>query len=140
MNIEVNYIALVAAGVVSMVVGFLWYGPMLFAKPWMKLMGHSAETMKKAQKEMGKYYALSFAASLLTAFVISHTLTLSENFYHYPPLSTALNTAFWVWLGFVMPVQLTDTIFGSKKWKLFAINTGYQLVSLLAMALVIVHL
>lgn len=140
MNIEVNYIAVLAAGVVSMVVGFLWYSPMLFGKPWSKLMGYTAETMKKAQKEMGKYYVLSFVASLLTAFVISHVLTLSDNFFHYAKLSTALNTAFWMWLGFVMPVQLTDTIFGSKKWRLFAINTGYQLVSLLAMALVIVYL
>lgn len=43
-----------------------------------------------------------------------------------------------MWLGFVMPVQVTTTIFSDKKnWKLFAIDTGYQLVSLLGMGLVL---
>lgn len=36
-----------------------------------------------------------------------------------------------------MPVQLTEQIFGDKKWKLFGINTGYQLVAVAAMAVVI---
>lgn len=137
MNIEVNYIAVLFAAVASMVLGFLWYSPMLFAKPWMKLMGYTADSMKKAQKEMGKLYALSFVVALITGYVLSHVMTLSMNFFHYDKLSTGLITAFWMWIGFMMPVQLTDAIFGSKKWKLFAINTGYQLVSLIVMALVL---
>ena len=96
MNIQVNYLAIIIACVVSMAAGFLWYSP-------------------------------------ITAYVLSHVMTLSENFFHYSKPSTGLTTAFWMWLGFMMPVQLTNTIFGDKKWKLFAINTGYQLVSLLLM-------
>lgn len=137
MNIEVNYLAVVLAGVVSMVIGFLWYSKALFGKPWMKLMGYSAESLKKAQKEMGKLYALSFVASLVTAYVLFHIMTLSQHFYGYNPLQSGLSTGFWMWLGFVAPVQMTDVIFGSKKWNLFFINTGYQLATLLAMGLVI---
>lgn len=137
MNVEVNYLAVVLAGVASMVSGFLWYSPMLFGKPWMRLSGYTAENLKKAQKEMGKWYGLSFLVSLVTAYVLSHVMTLSESFFGYSRLSTGLTTAFWMWLGFMMPVQLTGEIFGDKKWKLFAINTGYQLVSLVLMAVVL---
>ncbi len=137
MNIQVNYIALLIAGIAAMAVGFLWYGPMLFGKPWMKLMGYTKESMEKAKKEMGKMYAISFVLTLLMAYVLSHVITLSSNFFHYDRLTTGLTTAFWMWLGFVMPVQATDVLFGGKKWKLFAINTGYQLVSLLVMGVVL---
>ncbi len=137
MNVEVNYLAVLLAGVASMVVGFVWYGPMLFAKPWMKLMGHTAETMKKEQAKMGQTYGLSFVLALVMAYVLSHVMALSENFFHYPVLQTGLTSAFCMWFGFVMPVQMTDMLFGSKKGKLFLINTGYQLVSLLAMGIVL---
>lgn len=137
MNIQVNYIAVLAAGIVSMVIGFLWYSPMILGKPWMKEKGISAETLKKEQKEMGKWYGVSFVVSLIMAYVLSHVMTMAMNFFHYSQLSTGLSSAFWMWLGFIMPVQLTATIFGSKNFKLFGIDTGYQLVSIMAMGVVL---
>lgn len=138
MNVEVNYLAVLLAAVASMALGFAWYSPYVLGKQWTRERGISAENLKKAQKEMGKLYALSFVVALITAYVLSHVMSLSENFFHYPMLSTGLITAFWMWLGFVMPVQITATIFSDKKnWKLFGIDTGYQLVSLLAMGAVI---
>lgn len=135
--IEVNIVAVLTAAVSSMVVGFLWYSPLLFAKPWMTLMGYTESSMKEAQKGMMKMYGLSFIASIITAYVLFHVMTLSQNFFQYSLLATGLNTAFWMWLGFIAPVQLTDVLFGSKKVKLFLINTGYQLVSLLVMGIAI---
>lgn len=140
MNIEINYLAVLAAGVVGMAVGFLWYSPMLFGKMWMKEMGLSAEKMKSAQKEMGKLYALSFVGSLVTAYVLSHVMGLSQNYYSYTEVMTGVTTAFWMWLGFMMPVQMTGTIFSDKNWRLFSINTGYQLVALILMGLVVAWL
>lgn len=137
MNVEVNYLAVLVAAVVSMVVGFIWYGPLL-GKQWMKERGLSASNMKAAQKEMGKLYGLSFVVSLITAYVLSHVFFLSQNFFDYSPLMGGLTTAFFMWLGFVMPVQVTATIFSDKKnWTLLMIDTGYQLAALLAMGVVI---
>ena len=136
MNIELNILELLIAGVVSMALGFLWYGPLL-GKVWMDLKGYTKKSMEEAKKDMGKLYGLSFLGSLIMAYVLSHVMAMSTAFFGSAPLMTALNTAFWMWLGFVMPVQMTATIFGEKKWKLFAIDTGYQLVSILGMALAI---
>lgn len=137
MNIEVNYLAVLIAGVATMVVGFLWYGPMLFAKPWMKLMGHTKESLEKEKTNMGKTYGTSFVLALVTAYVLSHVMSLSQAFYNTSPVMTGLTSAFWMWLGFIMPVQATDVLFGSKKFKLFLINTGYQLASVLVMGLLL---
>lgn len=133
MGVEVNYLTVLIAAVASMVVGFLWYSPFILGKPWMKERGMSKDDLKKAQKEMGKWYGLSFVVSLITAYVLFHVSVLSMNFFHYPKLQTGLTTAFWMWFGFIMPVQLTATIFGNKNFKLFGIDTGYQLASVLAM-------
>jgi hypothetical protein len=137
MDVSVNYVALVLAAVASLILGFVWYSKMLFGTPWMKEMGLSSDSMKKAQKELGKLYGLSFVVSIVTAYVLSHVMTLSMSYFNTSPLTTALNTSFWMWLGFMMPVQLTGEIFGGKNWKLLAINTGYQLVSLVLMGVVI---
>lgn len=137
MNIEVNFLAVIAAGVVSMTLGFLWYSPMVLGKLWMKEKGMTPESLKKEQKQMGKYYGISFLVSLITAYVLSHVMILSSSFFQYTALQTGLSSALWMWLGFIMPVQLTNTIFGEKNWKLFKIDTGYQLVSILSMGVVL---
>lgn len=137
MNVEVNFVAILIAGVVSMALGFLWYS-VLFKKPWMKERGFTEESLKKAQREMGKLYGISFVVSLISAYMLSHVMTLSMNFYHYSGLETGCTTAFFMWLGFTMPVQLTATLFSDKKnWKLFAYDTGYQLVALVGMGVVL---
>ena len=140
LNIEVDYMAVIVAAVASMAVGFLWYSPLVLGKPWMKLKGYTPASLKKAQQEMGKLYGISFVAALVTAFVLLHVITLSQDFYGLSKIQTGLTTAFWIWLGFIMPVQLADEIFGGHKWGLLAINTGYQLTSILVMAVAIAYI
>ena len=137
MEVSVNYLSILLAAVANMAIGFIYYSPAVLGKPWMKAMGYTPEQLKAEQKKMGKYYGLSFVVALITAYVLSHVMTLSANFYQYDIFTTGLMTAFWMWLGFVVPVQLTGEIFGRKSWSAFAINTGYQLIALLAMGAVI---
>src|SRR5438309_1728652 len=137
MNVEVNYLAVILAAIVSMGLGFAWYSPMVLGKPWIKEKGFTPESIKREQKEMGKWYAVSFVLALLTAYVLSHVMTLAQNFFHYSAIATGLSSGFWMWLGFMMPVQATATLFGGKNWRLLGIDTGYQLVSILAMGVVI---
>ena len=138
MGVDVNYLSILVAGVVSMVLGFVYYSPYVIGKYWMKERGLTQESLSKAQKEMGKLYGISFVVSLITAYVLFHVMTLSMAYFQYSALQTGLTTAFFMWVGFIMPVQVTATIFSDKKnWKLLGIETGYQLVSMLGMGIVI---
>lgn len=133
---SVNLLALIAAVVAYMAIGFLWYSPVLFAKPWMKLMGYTPESIKDAQREMGTLYLLSALAALVTAFV------LAQIFKWVLPntVNAALGISFMIWLGFIAPVQFTDVMFGKRQMNLFLINTGYQLTGVLAMGAIIYYL
>lgn len=124
---NVNFIAILAAAVSSMVLGFLWYGP-LFGKPWMKLSGITPQ-----KKGMSQTYALSFVGAIVMAYVLSNFIGFSGA----TDYTSAGMIGFWAWLGFVGPVQMTDVLFGGKSWNLYFINTGYQLVSLIIMGMVL---
>ena len=63
--VDVNYLAVLACGVVAMILGFLWYGP-LFGKKWSQLMGWgemTPELMAEKQKGARKGYAISFVTA-----------------------------------------------------------------------------
>jgi hypothetical protein len=128
----INPLGVLVAALATMVVGFLWYSPFLFARPWMRLMGYDPDDKAKLaemQKGAAKLYGLSFVASLVSAVVLAKVIDItSVNSVYY-----GMKVGFGVWLGFVATVQLTGTLFGKQPTKLFLINTGYQLVCYLAM-------
>ena len=120
----------------TMVAGFLWYSPVLFAKPWTVLMGYDPNDkakMAEMQKSAGPSYAMSLVASVLSAIVLGKIIAVAQ-------VTTALygvKIGFAVWLGFVTTVQLTNALFSKQPAKLYAINTGYQLVCYLAMGAIL---
>ncbi len=129
-----DYLTILLAAVASMVLGFLWYGP-VFGKPWMKAMGKSEADMAQAKsKGMAKMMLINFVATLVMAWV----LNLVEDRTGAMSLMSALKWAGVLWLGFMAPVELNDVLFGGRSVKVFVINAGYLLVSMLAMAAVLV--
>jgi hypothetical protein len=48
---EINYLAVLVAALVSMVIGGLWYSPLLFGNIWMKLSGITQKDVEKAKKQ-----------------------------------------------------------------------------------------
>ena len=117
----INFLAVLVSAIATMVIGFLWYSPMLFANPWMRLMGidpNDKAKLAELQKGAGKTYGLAFVASVIT-------------------IPYGMKIGFAVWLGFVTTVQLTGALFGKQPTKLYLINTGYQLVCYLVMGAIL---
>lgn len=135
--VDVNYLAILFCGVSSMVIGALWYGP-LFSKPWMKEMGFTKSSMDASKdKGMGMSYGLMFAGSLLMAYILSHALIFAKAYLGTSGVSAGLTTGFFNWLGFVAPVTLSSVLWEGKSTKLWLINNGYNLASLLVMGVIL---
>lgn len=135
--VPINYMAVLTAAVVSMVVGFLWYGP-LFGKMWIKEMGWSKTDMEKAKKKgMAKQYGLMFVGSLVMSYVLAHATIFASAYMHVTGVPAGLMSGLWNWLGFVAPVTLGSVLWEGKSWKLWGLNNGYYLVTLLAMGTVL---
>lgn len=134
---SLNWLAILVAAVASMILGFLWYSPLLFAKAWAREMGYDLNDkakMEEMRKSAGPAYAGSLAASLLSSF----TLALILHGMRAESLHFGMMASFHIWLGFVATVQFTGALFAKQSMKLFAINTGYQLVCYLVMGAILV--
>lgn len=136
MEVDVNYLAVLLAGVSSMAVGAIWYSRSVFGEIWMKLakvkMG-SGMTVKDSVRLFG----LTFLASLVMAYVLAHVTFLSNDFFGGSFLSSALTTAFWLWLGFTAVRFLTHDLFEGRPMKLTLLSAGNELATVMVMALVI---
>ncbi len=133
---NLNLLAILVGAISTVVVGFLWYSPILFAKPWMREMGYDLNDkvkVKEMQKSAGPAYFAAFIASLVSAFI----LALFFHEMHVQSIHFGLLVAFHVWLGFVATVQLTGALFMKQSMKLFGINTGYQLACYLVMGAIL---
>jgi hypothetical protein len=136
LDFNINYVAILACGVASMVIGFVWYSKALFGNTWMKLSGISEAQIKKANSNMPLLYGTMFVASLVMAYVLAHFEQAGGAL----DITTGAMIAFWAWLGFVATTMLTGVLYEQKSIKLYAINAGYQLVTLLVMGAILVSL
>ncbi len=138
-----------AAAVTQYVIGMLWYMP-LFGKVWMK----ELKIKKTAKpKNMGKTMVIGFICSLVMATVMAKLLPLvnvlgkgqclrgcPETIGHNYTMCNAFGLAVLIWLGFYVTALLSDVLYSGKPLKVFWIDTGYYLVSLLAVTWVLISL
>lgn len=129
--VDINYTAVLGAAILSMVLGFIWYSPTVFGKQWLKLKGLTPEKLQEQKnKGMEKIYAVTFLSSLVMAYVLAHFVDYTQA----KTLEQGAQTGFWIWLGFVATVMLAGVLFGGKSFRLYLIESGYHLASLIAMS------
>jgi hypothetical protein len=118
----VNYIAVLGAGIINMVLGMVWYHPKVFGTLWMKAMGRKKSDMK--MEGMGAKYAVNAVASLAFALILALLITLTGT-------TSALEGAILgatVWLGFVVTSNLPAVTFENRPLRAYLIFVAYQLV------------
>lgn len=136
MQIEINYLAVLLAGLSSMVVGSIWYARGVFGDTWAKLA--KVDLNKQADSgKMATIMGLTFLASLVTAYVLAHISYLSNQFFGNDFLQDSLTTGFWVWLGFTALRFWTHDMFEGRRKKLTLLNAGNEFATIMVMALVI---
>lgn len=123
--------AVIAAGLVGYIIGMLWYMPALFGKAWLKLSGLTEKDMKEGMTP--QIMLLGLVASLLMAYVLAAVIGAFDG----QTIAAGLMGGFWIWLGFVATTSINSVLYEKKSWTLFAINTGYYLVALLAMGAIL---
>ncbi len=135
--VVINYPAVLVAAIVSMVLGYIWFGP-LFGKPWMELDGMTMDKMSAAKGVgMTMSYVIMFIGALLMAFVLDHALIFAGAYLKMEGVGAGLMSGFWNWLGFVAPVTIGTVLWDKKPWLLWVLTSGYYLVTLLVMGVVL---
>lgn len=130
-----NPLAVFVAGLVPMIVGIIWYGP-LFGQKWMDLSDKTEEQLRAESNPM-KQYGLTFVAGLLAAFVLAHGIQAYADAYGATGWAYGMQGAFWVWLGYVVWVTWQQVAFDDKPVVLWLINVFYNLAALLGMGAIL---
>ena len=130
---HINYLAVLVAGVVLFMLGGLWYSPALFAKKWMALQGRSAEDMSGGGN-MAAMYVQVFICGLITAWVMAVLIGILPVF----DVMRATKVAVLCWLGFTAATSYGTSMFSLKPKALWAIDTGFNLVSFVIAAAILV--
>lgn len=118
--VEVNLVAVVAAGIVSLIIGFLWYGP-LFGKKWAQYMGMKTDNM-------GKGMAKSAIIGLITAIITAYILAQFIAFAGAADITAGAAIGVLAWLGFNATVLLGSVLWEKRPTGLYLLNTIHYLV------------
>lgn len=143
-NIHINFLAIIIAVIAHFVLGFIWYTP-LFGKAWAKELGMNTD-QKPPASLLIRGMVFNLIGNFLMAWVFYHNMAVwNPVTWGLPagpgsPTSWAMMGAIFTWLGFFVPVDLNAVAWEGKSWKLFFINTGYHLLSLIVVAMIITHM
>lgn len=139
---SINYVAILVAGIAAMVVGAVWYSPMLFAKAWMKALGRdmdkmSKEDMMEMRKKGGPGYLVAFLTLLVIGYVMSIFMITAANASGMHGATFGASIGFWAWLGFVATTFLSMAMFEGRPKALYLINVGQYLAAFLVMGAIL---
>lgn len=127
--LEVNYLAVLVATLSTMVLGFLWYSPVLFGNAWVKLRNMKMEEMKGGGPIT---YILTALTALGGAFILALLLTLGSE----TTWLTGLTIGLLIGLSISLKIGM-NYLFENSKLQLYFITIGYHLVSYLIAGIII---
>ncbi|MGH8369535.1 MAG: DUF1761 domain-containing protein [Gammaproteobacteria bacterium] len=126
---QINYLAVVVAGLGGFVVGAVWYLPFTFGPLWLKANPHALEELEAGGRL--RRYAIALLSSIVQAWVLACCLI-----YTGPDtgLGTALVAGLLLWLGFTAAPSLVDTLISRRRVSGWLVDTGHRLLATLVMA------
>jgi hypothetical protein len=129
MILDINWLAVLAAAIVTFALGGLWYGP-LFGKVWRTAEGQ-AEPQPGRQKHPAMVYGLSCVLMLIAAAALAITVGPA------PTVTRAVGAGLIIGIGWIATSFGVNYLFAGRRLALFAVDAGYNIVLFAAMGLVL---
>lgn len=120
-NIQINHIAVFVCAVMSLIIGAVWWSPLLFAKSWQQENGLSDEQLAKANPV--KNFGLSFVLAWIMSYNLAFFLGTPDTTWQWG-LAAGLLTG----VGWVAAMFIVIALFEMRSVKYIAINVGYIIV------------
>ncbi len=133
-SVDINGWAVLISALAGFGLGAIWYSPLLFAKQWQEMT--VASTHLKAD-DMKKMSTAAMFGSALVYLVMAYVLAYLNSLLGVTSATEGLVVASWIALGFVLTLDMMRALYNQTRKKLFAINTGYVVLSLLLMGLIL---
>lgn len=129
-NFGVNYLAVVVAAIVAMVIGFAYYSPQAMGNRWMSYLGTTRAQLGNPEPSG---MAAGAIASLLNAWVLA---LLALNLGATDAGSGAM-LGFLCWLGFMATITAAGVAFLKQPWGLWVVNNIHNVIVQIVMAMIV---
>lgn len=124
-----DFVAVIVVTILNNTLAMAWYSPKFLGTLWAKEHQFDLETLKPT--------ALHFAGAILVSFLTAFVFSLIINWVGVATSWEGILLAFLIWLGFVVTTHFSGVIWAKKPLKVYLIDTGFQLVSLLMMGAIL---
>ena len=126
---SINWFAVIACVIVSMVSGSIWYNSKTFFNIWWKGIGKS-EGDAPGTENMGMTWGLTVLSSFVQAVAMSLMVTaMGSLMTNGISAGSGALTGFMLWLGFIAPTYLVNKLFAGHGFKVWAIEAGNHLIN-----------
>jgi hypothetical protein len=125
---HVNWLAVIIAAVAQIVLGYIWYLPMLFGKRY------EAET----GRTLGNPTPMTIGYMVVAALLAAVGLAIFSG--GGIEITDGAIRAALLWLYFVVPVSAAAIFFEGRSWMWWIITAGYWLVGLVIMGAIIAYM
>jgi hypothetical protein len=133
-----NFIAILIAALIPMLIGFVYYHPKVMGKVWMQSLGITEESLKKGNM------AIIFGVSLIMSFLLSFFTLINVDgpgqegpIGQFDTFKHGALHGFLISLMVAMPVMVINGLFERKNAKNLVINLVYWMITLTLMGGVI---
>jgi hypothetical protein len=118
---NLNFLAILVAWFIHIVLGLIWFRPKLFGNQWSKLTG-------KELKPDSKWLFPGLLGHLFMVFVIIFIIKIGN----IQNGAGGLTIGLLAWIGFIVPLETGELIWERIPFKLFLIRIGNQFFGLAA--------
>lgn len=129
-NFGVNYLAVIVAAILAVVIGFIYYAPQVMGNRWMSYLGTTRAQLGNPEPTG---MAAGVVASLLNAWVLA---LLSLNLGG-ATIGDGAMLGFLCWLGFMATITAAEVAFLKQKWGLWLLNNIHNVVVQIVMGAIV---
>jgi len=114
---QINWLAVLVAGIVHLVSGLIWFQPMIFGTLWTKLSGKSLDPAVR-------WIPAGIIAHLVMSLILAVVVYLANA----TDVLSGILIGILMWIGFIVPILTGELIWEKIPFKLFLIRIANQLV------------
>jgi hypothetical protein len=133
---SINWLAVVACVVASMIIGGIWFGPKTFFPIWWKAIGKADTQDPSSSTSMAVVWGLIVFSAFVQAVFMALMVNAMGSMSGGATLGSGAMAGFILWLGFVAPSSLTNKLFADRL-KAWVLEAGNHLITFVVMGAIL---
>jgi hypothetical protein len=127
LKLDVNLAPFFAIALANFILGWLWYSPLLFMKPWMKALGKDPNKRQMSAKDKERMPML-FAGAIISSLALSFALQVLVHSVGASDFGQGAVLGLLLWMGFALTTSL-GTLWEGRSGIVIQVNSGNSLVA-----------